>query len=212
MGDLFNSGNLLNSNSNSNQTHTKKPANFIEALKEQGRAATSGIANAAADQLSGSKQAQEQNPEKKPNFDFAEFLKSRDQKIRSQERNLHQQQQRSETVLFNRQNEETKKQIEEIKISIKQILIATKDTSAELIEAEKTIMTTTVEVGTYQINFLSRVRRLIELAKKRISEANHWLDMFNTRNQHRSYYWGQVKKSGTKFMLSHERQIATQTG
>lgn len=205
---------------NSTKKYNKKPANFIEALRNQGQAATTGVAGNFIDQITG-KASNYQNPTNTVNnfpqkqeqaFNFAEYLKSRENKVRQEERMLHGQQQRSETVLFTKKEEQAKKEIEFIKEEIKKILVSSEDLSVELLEAEKTIMTRSVETGVYQINFFQRIKRLIILAKKRISEAQNWLELFNHRTNQKSYYWGQVKKSGAKFMLSQERQLVTQTG
>lgn len=164
--------------------------------------------------------AQPQNPNfgpvnpQNPNqpFNFAEFLQQREQKIRQQERNLADQQRQSEKVLFHRKEEEARKEVEAIKEEIKKIIKTMGGVSAELIAAEQTVLSTTVEAGTYHLNFFQRVRRLLALARKRLSESQHWLELFNSRQKHRSFYWGQVKKSGTKYMLSQERYMATQAG
>ena len=213
MDNLFNAPNSIPSTGSKKPVKTSKPVSFIEAIREQGGSATKGVASNFIDQITGrdnSSQAQDTKLNQQP-FNFAEYLKRRENKIRQQERMLIQQQQRSETVLFYKKEDEAKKEIESIKVEIKKIIISTKDVSSELIEAEKTVMTTTVEAGTYQINFFQRIKRLIAIAKKRITEAQSWLELFNQKKQ-QSFYWGQVKKTGTKYMLSSERQVVTQTG
>jgi hypothetical protein len=220
MTDLFNKQDPFSNFNSANKKKYQKPNNLIEAFRDQGSAATRGVASSFIDQLTGKDQfqntnsnqnQQEQKPQSQP-FNFAEFLKQRENRIRQQERMLSQQQQKTERVLFFQKEDKAKQEIEIIKAEIKKIIISTQDVSAELIEAEKTVATTTVEVGTYQINFFQRIRKLLILAKKRIEESRHWLELYNQRNAHRSYYWGQVKKSGSKFMLSQERQISNQTG
>jgi hypothetical protein len=204
-----------------------KPHNFIEALKDlgggvkdQGKAATAGILSQAVDQMTGkadqySPQTQgsaDQFPQPQMPFNFAEYLKSRENLVRQQERQLAEQQRSGEKLVFHRKEEEAKQQVELIKTEIKKLIVETGQMSVELQQAEQTVMTTTVEPGTYHLNFFDRIRRLIALARKRISESRNWLELFNSRQQQRSYYWGQVQKSGTKFMLSHERYMATQAG
>jgi len=205
-----------------------KPHNFIEALKElgggvkdQAKAATAGTLGQAVDQMTG-KQNQDQQPAgQSPNnafpqpkmpFNFSEYLKSRENTIRRQERQMAQQQRSAEKLVFHRKEENAKKEIELIKAEIKKLILETGEMSAELQQAEQSVMTTTVEPGTYHLNFFDRIRRLIKLARKRVSESRNWLELFNSRKKTKSYYWGQVKKSGTKFMLSHERYMATQAG
>ncbi|NMC35767.1 hypothetical protein GYA49_01865 [Candidatus Beckwithbacteria bacterium] len=223
MNDPFSFGSNQNNLSSTNSTAQKKKpqtASFLESLREQGKTATSGIAQGAVDQLFGGggqanqkvdNSSQPANPNQQP-FNFAEFLKLREQKIRQQERTLSEQQRRTETVVFSQKEESAKKEIEFIKEEIKKIIKETGDVAIELIEAEKTAMTTTVEAGTYQINFFQRIRSLLAIARKRIAESKNWLEMFNSRQKQKSYYWGQVKKSGTKYLLSNERYMATQAG
>ena len=222
MNDPFSFGSNQNNLSSTNSAvQKKKPqtASFLESLREQGKTATSGVAQGAIDQLFGGGQANQQannpnqlaNPNQQP-FNFAEFLKLREQKIRQQERTLSEQQRRTETVVFSQKEESAKKEIEFIKEEIKKIIKETGDVAVELIEAEKTVLTTTVEAGTYQINFFQRIRSLLAIARKRIAESKNWLEMFNSRQKQKSYYWGQVKKSGTKYLLSNERYMATQAG
>jgi hypothetical protein len=219
MDDLFKAPGQLNTGSGKKQ-QTKQSASFLEALREQAKSATTGVANSAVDQLRGAVPNQDTTPSHQSNtqpdvnrqpFNFAEFLKMRENRIRQQERTL-QQQRRTETLLFHQKEEQTKKEIEAIKVEIKKIIESTTDVSAEFMAAEQSLMATTVEVGTYQINFFQRIKRILILVRKRLTESKHWLEMFNSRKNQRSYYWNQVQKSGTKYMLSHERTVATQTG
>lgn len=202
-----------------------RPYNFIEALKDlgsgiksQAKAASVGTLDNAVGQITGQAQGQ---PGEKPDaalsqpqmpFNFAEFLRSRENQIRQQERLISQQQRGVETLVFHRKEEQAKKEIEVIKTEIKKLVIETGDIATELQEAEKAVATTTVAAGIYHLNFFERVRRLIKLARKRICESKSWLQLFNSRSQDKSYYWAQVQKSGTKYMLSHERYMATQAG
>lgn len=202
-----------------------KHRNFIEALKDlgggvkdQAKAATTGMLNQAVDQMTGSlDQSSPQSPadrfpQPQMPFNFSEYLKSRENQIRQQERQMAQQQRGAEKLVYHRKEEEAKQQVELIKAEIKKLIVETGEMSVELQQAEQTVMTTTTEPGTYHLNFFDRIRRLIALARKRISESRNWLELFNSRKQQKSYYWGQVKKSGTKYMLSHERYMATQAG
>ena len=79
-------------------------------------------------------------------------------------------------------------------------------------EVKKATLQAVVEPGTYHETFFDRIRKLIELARKKLAESETWMQIFNNRSQKRSHYWGQVKKSGTKYMLSQERYMATQVG
>lgn len=207
-----------------NPAGTKKQQNFIEALKDfsgevkdQTKAVTAGVMDQAVNQITGVSVDQRtassgKTPQQEPPFNFADYLRSREQQIRQQERTLAEQQRGVEKTIFYRKEEETKKEIEIIKVEIKKLVLETGKMSTELQEAEKTVMETTVAVGTYHLNFFDRIKNLIKLARKRISESKNWLELFNSRNQHKTFYWAQVRKSGTRFMLSQERYMATQAG
>jgi hypothetical protein len=188
---------------------------FLEALKDQARSATFGVAGAAIDQLTQKKQTRVPENQSQNTFNFEEFLRQREQHVRQQERMVAQRQRSSETLVFHAVEEKAKKEIELIQKDIKTLVVQTGKLSSELIEAEKTVATQVVDIktGTYYVSFFERIRRLIKLAKKRITESRTWLEAFSSRNRAKGgYYWGQVQKSGTKFMLSQERYMATQAG
>jgi hypothetical protein len=69
-----------------------------------------------------------------------------------------------------------------------------------------------VEPGIYYLNFFEKLRTFIKEMAQRLDESATWLMAFNKRAKKQNFYWSQVKKSGTKFMLSQERYMATQVG
>jgi len=69
-----------------------------------------------------------------------------------------------------------------------------------------------VEPGVYHLNFFERPKQAIIIFRKKIEDSASWLALFNQRAKKRGYYWTQFKKSGTKFLLSQERYMATQAG
>ena len=79
-------------------------------------------------------------------------------------------------------------------------------------EVEIAAMQAPVEPGVYHLNFLEKLRETIIFLSKSIKESFNWLAVCNSRAKKRSHYWSQVKKSGTKYMLSQERYMATQAG
>ena len=189
--------------------------NLIEALRDQSKAATFGVATNIFDQLTGRTPAN-QTSESQTNkqFNFEEFLKLREAQVRLQERQLSQRHRVTETLVFYRKEEVAKQQIEVIKQEIKTLVIQTGNLSSDLKEAVKAVAGRIPDIksGVYYVSFFERIRRLIVLARKRISESQTWLSEFNSRCKTKSYYWNQVNQSGSKFMLSHERYMATQAG
>lgn len=195
---------------NQNKSTAHKTANLIESFKDQGKALTWGLGGSAWDQLAGGAN----RPQPQENFNFSEFLQSREQQVRNQERSLFERQRSYEVLVFHRKEEICKKEIEIIKQEIKTLVVQTGKLSSELVQAEKAVggQTPDIKSGVYYFSFFERIRRLIKLAKKRITESRTWLTEFTGRCKAKSYYWGQTQKSGTKFMLSHERYMATQAG
>jgi hypothetical protein len=69
-----------------------------------------------------------------------------------------------------------------------------------------------VEPGVYHVSFFQKLISFLRTLTAKIEDATHWAATCNTKAKKRSFYWGQVQKSGTKFMLSQERYMATQAG
>jgi len=193
---------------------TSKANNFLEAFKEQTKAATFGVAAGAYDQIIGRDPQAVEETKPQTTFNFEEYLRSRENQIRNQERLIARNRQVTETLVFHRKEEAAHQQIEYIKSEIKTLVVQTGKLSGELVQAEKAVMgqTPDIQSGTYYLSFFERIKRLVILAKKKINESRTWLAAFNGRCQNKSYYWSQFAKSGSKFSLSHERYMATQAG
>lgn len=206
--DPFNNFKSLNQfGSQSSSTKSQKPKNFIEALKDIG----SSSKQQTKDLVFGPQgnQAQRNEMQAKPGFNFNEYLKSKEKQIASRERQRYQHRIEEERLVFHRKQEEAKLQIKAVQNELQKLAETTQNIS---IEVKKATVQAIVEPGTYHENFFDRIRRLIELARKKLNESNTWLQLFNHRGKKRSHYWGQVQKSGTKFMLSQERYMVTQVG
>lgn len=79
-------------------------------------------------------------------------------------------------------------------------------------EVKTAAIQTVVDPGTYHINFFEKLISFVKLLAKEAEDASTWVQMHNARGKKKSHYWGQVKKSGSKFLLSQERYMATQAG
>jgi hypothetical protein len=116
---------------------------------------------------------------------------------------------RQEKTIWTKAEQETQMQIKVILEELKKLAISTQKLSEEVkIAAEQA----PVAPGTYHVSFFEKLRQTIVLFRKRVEESATWLSAFNQKAKKRNYYWAQVKKSGTKFMLSQERYMATQAG
>lgn len=129
----------------------------------------------------------EKSAEKKPFFSF----------------NYLEQEQKT---LINYSQETTAKEIKELKRTIKQLYLATKSLDKEI---EKLIEKPTIEINTYQLNFLERVKILLDNFSKNVSEASHWVNSFSSRkNKRGNIFLNNTKKHGSEYSNSAERNIA----
>jgi len=78
-------------------------------------------------------------------------------------------------------------------------------------EVEHAVSAIPVDPGVYHLSFFERLRSTLMLIRKRVNDSNSWLQMSNARKKQKGY-WGSYKKHGTKFGLSADRNVATQTG
>ncbi len=111
--------------------------------------------------------------------------------------------------VYSQKKQQEQERIHEIQAQLKELSSSIKNLDKEVKSA---VETPVKEAGQYQKNFLDHLRQIIELTKKNIENASTWLHIYNQRSIKKSYYWGQVKKQGTKYMLSSERQVATSIG
>ncbi|MBI5613557.1 hypothetical protein HY947_01405 [Candidatus Gottesmanbacteria bacterium] len=79
------------------------------------------------------------------------------------------------------------------------------------LEVDKAIRDEPIEPGIYHVNFYQRLRSLLMLLREQIDDSRTWL-MISSGRKKKKQYWGLYKKHGTKFGLSSERTMATQTG
>lgn len=207
----------------SNASHS----NFIEALKSSSagiaRDVSQSFVNDFAvgtgkqfvDTLIGNHPQENQSPHspqesQQPPFDFAEYLKSSEANTRAQDRVKYEFQQ-SETVIFNRRQKEVEQKIESIRIELKKIAkeVVHLDTATQTAITQEV-----VDPGTYHLSFFEKLLQFLVTLRKRVVESRHWASLQSQRSKAKSYYWHMAGKKvgGTKFSLSHERAVATQTG
>jgi len=201
-----------------NQTKKKKGPkhqNFIEAFKDIGSSINKNVtqkvikdAKNTVDALTKA-QTQTDTPAPQEDFNFEEYLNLQERKIRQQERARFETVRQEEKIIFSREQQQVKIQIETLQVQIKELA---KEQTGLMTEIEQATFQAVVSPGVYHQNFFERLLHLIKIAKKKIAESRTWLHLHNHRAQKRAYYWQNVKKSGTKFMLSHERYMSTQAG
>ncbi|MFC1653514.1 DUF5660 family protein [Patescibacteria group bacterium] len=168
----------------------KRPGNFAEALLEIG-----------GKKKKLTKETRSQKEEKKSGKVEHEWLQKKNKTERHKEV--------TSASIFNREQEEIKKAIKEIQEELKKLA---KELAGIGSDIDKVVHQEIVNPGTYHLNFFEALRRYLVQLRKKASESGNWLDISQQRKQSQNKYWGGVKKSGTKFMLSSERTMATQAG
>jgi hypothetical protein len=200
-------------NQQSNPFQTKKPstqrnhANFIEALKSIGGQTASsftkdvigGVSKNFVQDLTGSR-IDQNNPERNQDIEA---------QIRQETLAIQRHREVNETKIFDRKEVEVKAKIEAIKEQLQMLVqeLAGMDQSLE-----KAIEEEIVNPGTYHLNFFEKLRKILLDLRKRVVDSANWLETSSQRKAAQQGYWGNVKKSGTKYMLSQERTLATQAG
>lgn len=198
------------------KTRKKRPVlsdNFLEKLRELGedlgdsvaQDVIEGIPSTAADQIFDRKKSGTLRPNEALSLDE---IKEREQFRRPLSREFFRVRQ-EERLVFKQEEQKTRLQIKAIQEELKKLAESTKDLAKEVEIASKL---EPVEPGVYHLNFFERLKQAIIIFRKNIEDSANWLNLFNQRAKKRGYYWSQVRKSGTKFMLSAERYTATQAG
>lgn len=122
-----------------------------------------------------------------------------------------------EIQIFNfREREEHLEVSREIKAVLleikKEIFLLEKKQKMIIAEASKlTVAEIPEKPGIYHVRFFEWILSILRDLHKKISESATWLSALNTKKK-RMGYWGMFKKHGTKFGLSGERTVATQSG
>jgi len=114
-----------------------------------------------------------------------------------------------ERLLFLRSEAESKQQITAIQAEIQMLAKSAGELAHEV---QVATFQAPANPGVYHRNFFAQLKSLIAAIRVRVQESRHWLAATNSRASKRGFYWGQVSKSGTKFMLSSERYMVTSTG
>jgi len=68
--------------------------------------------------------------------------------------------------------------------------------------------------GKYYFNLFDMIKDTLNFLLTQIEtgESKNWLAIFKSRGNKTNNYWGAVKKGGSSYLLSDERQIATSVG
>ncbi|MBU0619275.1 hypothetical protein KKD62_03510 [Patescibacteria group bacterium] len=199
----------------------KKAKNFIEAFRDIGSGTAKslkqdvagGMAKSAGQQIGGffGRAPQVNQGELQPNqpFNLENVMQQREQQVRTEERRFAEQRRSEEKVVYCARDQETKLEIKALQEELSKFA---KTAGALGKEIEKASFNAVVSPGTYHVNFFQRLRSLLAELRHKIADSQTWLSACNKKVDKRCFYWRQVKKSGTKFMLSQERYMSTQAG
>lgn len=116
-----------------------------------------------------------------------------------------------QTVFVNQHTQEIKQEIEELRLEIKKLVQETQDLSSEVTDIEKAVDQNITEFSEYQINFFTRLKTFIINYRKNISEAQVWLESFNTKKNRRNAFWNHAKNKksgGEQYLLSGEHSAS----
>ncbi len=71
-----------------------------------------------------------------------------------------------------------------------------------------------VDPGTYHVHFFQQLLNFVILMRKRVQEANTWIENFSSRSKKQGAFWSQVnsKHGGTAYLMSQEHQVARNVG
>ncbi len=202
-------------------SQTKKPLSrvpdsFVEALKDIGANTAHTVkSNATAagrtilDQFTG-RISDTQAPPLPPTPDFMPWQKQLEEErhLRLEQQRAFEQKRRHDHLVFSQKELSRQQEIKALQQQLQQLVEETQDLGQEI---EVAVQQQIVNPGTYHINFFEKLRQFIKLMRQKIHDSATWLAAFNHRAKAKGY-WGQVTTSGTKFMLSQERYMVTQTG
>jgi hypothetical protein len=138
-----------------------------------------------------------------------EERRRQEEEARTQEALMARQREEEERARFRAKQEQVVKQIEAIREAI--LKIAKKMHNVGM-EFEKAAFEAPVNPGTYHVTFFEKLKLALEVVKKRLDESASWLHVYNKRKKNMPFFWQQVQKSGTKYMLSAERYMQMAAG
>lgn len=141
--------------------------------------------------------------------DFGKILEKERKQTENVVRSFYERTRSTEKLVFSQKEEEVKLKIKALREEVKSLIKATVNVAKEV---EKVALEEVISPGDYHVSFFEKIKSYLILARKNIEQSKTWLSLWQSRSKKRNYYWGQFKKSGTKFLLSQERYMSTQMG
>lgn len=115
--------------------------------------------------------------------------------------------QKEQQMVYDRRQMDVKKEIQELQEEIKKLKAVTNELNTEV---EKAIDSTIYEFNEYQVNFLQRIRKLINDLRKDVCESTDWLACFNQKKKKKNCFWNNAKskKGGSQYLQSGEHSAS----
>lgn len=117
---------------------------------------------------------------------------------------------RQETIIFSNKEKMVISEVQNLQSELTKLASSVKHLNKVIGNASIPSPITTP--GTYHINFLEHLIVQIKSLTKNMDNASEWMSLHIARGKKKSHYWGQVKKSGSKYLLSADRYMSTQAG
>jgi len=109
-------------------------------------------------------------------------------------------------MLHGRQATELDRKIQEIMVELKRLVDSSQVISNEYLQIATEQKP--VQTGTYHLNFFDFMLSVIRSARQKVEDSGAWLQVSKKKNG----FHQKAQSLGTKFSLSHERTVATQSG
>jgi len=114
-----------------------------------------------------------------------------------------------EKVVYSKADQQTKLQIQSLQEELKKLASSTQNLTREM---QVATLQAPANPGIYHVGFFEKLKSTIIAIKKRVDESASWLSTLNSKGKKQDFYWSQVGKSGTKYMLSQERYMSNSAG
>lgn len=206
--------NQSSNNSSRASNAQRSNASFIEALKSIGGQTVSSVSHDVVGGVSKDFIHSLTNSNRTDN-DTSEFnqslegKRSLDSQINDEIWRAERHRELTSTPLFNRKEVEAKTKIEVIQEELKILAAELGNMDKQL---EKAITEEVVSPGAYHVSFFEKLRNLVINMRKQVADSSAWLETSAHRKDAKNGYWSNVGKSGSKYLLSQERTLATQAG
>lgn len=198
---------------------------FARALQEIGgttvkQASTipGGMFSDAMESLLGTHSSPPQPEDTNPSNPFAKALQESKQLNPEQQKEVNLEKQRAVlhkeyqmTEVFNMREAKDKELIKQLQEQLRGLAKEMKQLDQSTHTA---IHSDVVDPGTYHVHFFQKLLSFLVMMRKRVQEANTWIENFNSRGKKQGAFWGQVynKKGGTAYLMSQEHQVARNVG